>query len=121
MQMRIQHTCERNCSSIEPDSIDGCNNTNAIGQTMHNSINFFTLLSREAMSKGMGIGLKKSFDMIAAVINKLGFAVNEESLNFSTNGVRECTKYSSLVCPSHALTGIQHRVSTGERDSDQKL
>ncbi|KAE9382244.1 glycoside hydrolase family 114 protein [Stipitochalara longipes BDJ] len=97
MQTRIQYAKERGCSAIDPDNIDGYNNTNGIGLNPEDSVSFFKFLSTEAHSRGMGIGLKNSLDLIPHVLDDLDFAVNEQCLVFNTtSGISECTKYAPL-------------------------
>lgn len=96
MQSRIQYAKDQGCNAIDPDNMDGYNNLNGIGATPEDAINFFKFLSAEARSRGMGIGLKNSLDIIANVTAHMDFAVNEECLDWLNDGPSECTRYAPL-------------------------
>ena len=88
MQTRIQRAQDRGCSAIDPDNIDGYGNQNGIGATEADSIDYIKFLSAEARSRGMGIALKNSLEIVTEVIGEVDFAVNEQCIQYD-----ECDSY----------------------------
>ena len=91
MQARIQRAYDLGCNAIDPDNIDGYGNQNGIGATEADSIDYIKFLSGEARSRGMGLALKNSLEIIPSVINYIDFAVNEQCIQYG-----ECDSYTPL-------------------------
>jgi hypothetical protein len=103
MQTRIQYAKDRNCSAIDPDNIDGYSNPNGIGATPADAIDYIKFLSREARSRGMGLGLKNSLDIVPDVTSYVDFAVNEQCIQYN-----ECNKYNALFSSSLPVFNIEY-------------
>ncbi|KAE9365210.1 glycoside hydrolase family 114 protein [Stipitochalara longipes BDJ] len=122
MQDRIAKAHQKNCSAIDPDNIDAYGNQNGIGATMNDSISFMQFLADESHSRGMGIGLKNSLEILDSVSSIIDFAVNEECVKYG-----ECDSYTSFLAtgapvvnieyPNNEDPDVQHSFNKSEADS----
>ena len=121
MQMRIQRAADRGCSAVDPDNIDGYSNRNGIGGTKQDSIDYIKFLSAEARSRGMGLALKNSLEIVPDVINDVDFAVNEQCIQYD-----ECNAYEPFWALPTPLSvfNIEYPPHNGktwkEKDAEKK-
>ena len=72
-------------SRIEPDNIDGYQNSNGFDLTYDEQITYNTYLSNAAHSRNMSIALKNDLEQIDDLINLYDFMVNEECFTYKHN------------------------------------
>ncbi|KAE9980436.1 hypothetical protein EG327_006560 [Venturia inaequalis] len=90
MAKRIELAASKGCDAIDPDNIDAYGNTNGLGLTKADSIDFIKFLSATAASHGMSTGLKNGGDIAQSVLNDVQFAVNEQCVQFNECSVFDC-------------------------------
>lgn len=105
MQDRIQKAAEKNCSAIDPDNVDAFSekNQNGIGATKNDSILFVKFLADEAHSRGMGIALKNSLEILPDVSSIVDLAVNEQCMSFN-----ECGNYTKFLAAGKPVVNIEY-------------
>ena len=103
MQTRIATAAQKGCSAIDPDNIDVYGNKNGIGADQPNAIDFIQFLANEAHSRGMGIGLKNSIEILDNVSSIIDFAVNEECVKN-----QECDGYKNFLATGAPVVNIEY-------------
>ncbi len=86
MENRLDLAKSKGCDGVEPDNIDGYDNSSGFDLTFNNQLNYNTFLSNEAHKRGLSIGLKNDFEQARLLEPYFDFSVSEEC--FINN---ECT------------------------------
>ncbi|KXG48063.1 uncharacterized protein PGRI_019330 [Penicillium griseofulvum] len=92
MTSRLDMAKAKGCDGVDPDNIDAYGNSNGLGLTEGDSIDFLKFLARESHSRGMAIGLKNGGDIIGSVIEIMQWSVNEQCAEF-----KECGVYAAFT------------------------
>ncbi|KAJ5970920.1 uncharacterized protein N7479_000838 [Penicillium vulpinum] len=92
MQARLDVAVAKGCDGVDPDNIDGYDNTNGLGLTKTDAINYVNWLAGQAHSRGLSIGLKNSGDIIDSVIHNMQWCVNEQCAEYD-----ECDTYAAFI------------------------
>ncbi|PNY25782.1 Uncharacterized protein TCAP_04282 [Tolypocladium capitatum] len=77
MKERVRHAASKGCDAIDPDNMDGYNNTNGLGLKQSDSVSFIQFLRVEADRYNMSLGLKNAGEIVQDVLNITDFCVNE--------------------------------------------
>jgi hypothetical protein len=86
MATRIQMAKDKACDGVDPDNVDGYDNTNGLSLSPATAADFVKYLSQEAHSRGLSMGLKNAGDIINEVLPFLEWQVNEECVQYDDCG-----------------------------------
>lgn len=86
MTTRMDLAKSKGCDAIEPDNIDGYDNSNGLGLTAADQIDYNTFLAQTAHAKGLGIGLKNDVEQVSVLEPYFDFCINEECHDYNECG-----------------------------------
>lgn len=113
MTSRLDMAQKKGCDGVDPDNIDAYGNDSGLSLTEADSINYLNFLSSEAHSRGMSVGLKNGGDIIASVIERMQWSVNEQCAQYD-----ECDVYAAFTDVNKPVFHIEY---VGEIDVNTKL
>lgn len=115
MAARIQLAASKGCDAVDPDNVDGFQNTNGIGLTQADAIDYIRFLASTAAQLGLSMGLKNAGDLIPAVADVTHFAVNEECSTYE-----ECAIYAPFVAAGKPVLRIEYPESAPDVTDDDR-
>jgi hypothetical protein len=108
MKTRLDLAKKKGCDGVDPDNIDAYDNSNGLGLTKADAINYVTFLAKEADARGLAIGLKNGGDIIGSVINNMQWCVNEQCAQYD-----ECAMFDSFIQANKPVFHIEYPKSAG--------
>ena len=90
MATRLDLAVDKGCNAVEPDNVDGYANSNGLGLTAADQLDFNIWVAQQSHDRGLSVGLKNDVDQLAALEPHFDWALNEECYIYS-----ECTAYST--------------------------
>jgi len=103
MTARMDLAVSKGCDGIEPDNVDGYANSNGLGLTAANQIEYNKFLASEAHKRGLSIGLKNDLDQVSALVSYFDWALNEQC-----NEYGECAYLNPFVSAGKAVFGVEY-------------
>lgn len=107
MQARMAACKAKGFDAIEPDNIDGYQNSSGFPLTSTDQLVYNKMLADTAHSLGLSIGLKNDVDQIAQLEPWFDWALNEECYDYN-----ECGGYSAFVNAGKAVWIAEYRTLT---------
>jgi hypothetical protein len=107
MTARMDLAVTKGCDGVEPDNVDGYNNSTGFPLTAANQITFNKNLAAAAHARGLNVALKNDVDQLSQLVNDFDWALNEECFHYS-----ECGGYSAFVAQNKAVLGVEYTGST---------
>ena len=94
MKKRMDKAQALGCDGIDPDNVDGYSNKSGFPLTADDQVKYLKWLASEAHSRGMGIGLKNSLDLISKykLATVFDWAMNEQCYQYD-----ECDKLKPFI------------------------
>ncbi|PYI01132.1 hypothetical protein BO78DRAFT_25251 [Aspergillus sclerotiicarbonarius CBS 121057] len=122
MLERLELAKNKSCDGIDPDNVDGYDNSNGLGLTQADSIDYMNWMANEAHARNMSIGLKNAGAIIPSVINNMQWSVNEQCAEYE-----ECDTYAAFTQKNKPVFHIEYpkgddtnnnlSVSSSQKDS----
>ncbi|TID27408.1 glycoside hydrolase superfamily [Venturia nashicola] len=109
MTKRIELAASKGCDAIDPDNVDAYGNSNGLGMTKSDSIDFIKFLSATAASHGMSTGLKNGGDIAESVLDHVHFAVNEQCAQYN-----ECDVFNCMINAGKPVFHIEYPDEVGD-------
>lgn len=106
MQARLDLAKSRGCDGVEPDNVDGYANTNGLGLTKADQLDYNTFIAAQAHARGLSVGLKNALELVATLVSKFDWALNEECLKYN-----ECTALAPFVTANKAVLHCEYATS----------
>jgi hypothetical protein len=103
MQTRLDLAVEKGCDGVDPDNIDAYDNSNGLGLTRDDAINYVNWLASQAHSRGLSVGLKNGGDIIDSVLANMQWSVNEQCAQYS-----ECDTYAAFTEANKPVFHIEY-------------
>ncbi|KAJ2740402.1 hypothetical protein H4S06_006120 [Coemansia sp. BCRC 34490] len=103
MAARLDLAKSKGCDAVDPDNIDAYNNSNGLGLTKADAIDYINYLATEAHARGLAIGLKNSGEIVSSVIDNVEFSVNEQCAQYN-----ECSLYSAFTAKNKPVFHIEY-------------
>ena len=92
MAARMDLAKSKGCDGVEPDNVDGYDNSNGFGLTANDQIDYNTFLAQSAHDRNLAVGLKNDVEQVAALEPYFDFCVNEECHDYD-----ECDVLASFI------------------------
>jgi endo-alpha-1,4-polygalactosaminidase (GH114 family) len=109
MKDRIQLAYNKSCDGIDPDNVDGYQNTNGLDLTPQDAIDFISYLSNVSVPLNLTMGLKNAGDIIPAVIPIVHFSVNEQCVEN-----KECETFAAFIKAGKPVFHIEYPDKAGQ-------
>jgi hypothetical protein len=103
MTTRIELAKTKGCDGVDPDNVDGYSNTNGIGLTEDNAVDYMTFLANAAHSRGLSIGLKNAAGLVEKLLPSVEFHVNEQCVQYG-----ECDKFQPFIDAGKPVFHIEY-------------
>lgn len=103
MKSRLDLAKKKGCDGVDPDNIDAYDNSNGLGLTKADAINYVNFLAKEADARGLAIGLKYGGDIIGSVIDNMQWCVNEQCAQYN-----ECAMFDSFIQANKPVFHIEY-------------
>jgi len=78
MSERLSLAASKGCDGVDPDNVDAFDNSNGLGLTEEDAINYLTFLAIGAHGLNMSIGLKNAASIVNQTIDMMQWEVNEQ-------------------------------------------
>jgi hypothetical protein len=89
---------------VELDNVDGWTNDTGFPITRDHQRRYLRILAREAIQRGLSPGLKNALGLIPDVVDRFGWALNEQCLQYD-----ECGRYRPFVEAGKAVFVLEYR------------
>jgi hypothetical protein len=103
MRARLDLAEEKGCNGVDPDNMDGYDNSNGLGLTQADAVDYMTFLANEAHQRNISIGLKNAGTIIPNVIDFMQWSINEECVQYS-----ECSTYAPFITQNKPVFHVEY-------------
>ena len=107
MSARLDTAAQKNCDGVDPDNVDGYNNSTGFNLSYQDQIAYNTWLADQAHALGLAIGLKNDLDQIADLLPYFDWALNEQCFQYN-----ECDLLLPFVTANKPVFGIEYNSDT---------
>lgn len=118
MTTRIELAKTKGCDGVDPDNVDGYTNSNGVGLTQDDAVNYLTFLAGAAHSRGLSIGLKNAGGIVAQTLSIMDWEVNEQCVQYT-----ECDLFQPFIDAGKPVFHIEYpadapNVAASEKTAD---
>jgi hypothetical protein len=107
MKARLDMAKSKGCDGVEPDNVDGYDNSNGLGLTRQDQLDYNQFLATEGHARGLSVGLKNSLDLVPDLVGSFDWALNEECLKYT-----ECDSLQPFISAGKAVFHCEYSMST---------
>ncbi|MCY0965089.1 endo alpha-1,4 polygalactosaminidase [Parathalassolituus penaei] len=83
MANRMDLAVEKGCDGVEPDNMDGYQNTPGFALTASDQLTYNRKIANAAHERGLAVALKNDLDQIETLVDYFDFAVNEQCFEYN--------------------------------------
>jgi hypothetical protein len=106
MTARMQMCRNKGFDAVEPDNVDGFQNSTGFPLTGDQQIAYNTNIATTAHTLGLSVALKNDVDQLAQLAPLFDFALNEECARYN-----ECAGYSAFTSVGKAVWNVEYQSS----------
>lgn len=106
MKKRLDLAVQKGCDGVEPDNVDGYQNSSGFPLTATHQKDYLKFLAAEAHARGLSIGLKNALGLVPALVGSFDWALNEQCLEFD-----ECGELAPFVQAGKAVFHVEYASS----------
>jgi len=107
MRKRLDRAAAQHCDGVEPDNVDGYQNSPGFPLTASTQLAYNRFLATEAHARGLSVGLKNDGDQIVQLIDSFDWALNEQCFQYT-----ECDKLAPFIDASKAVFQVEYGSSS---------
>jgi hypothetical protein len=107
MKARLDTAKSKGCDGVEPDNVDGYDNSNGLGLTEADGTDYLLFLATESHARGLSVGLKNSLGLVSKVVSSFDWALNEECLKYD-----ECDSLAPFISADKAVFHCEYAQTT---------
>jgi hypothetical protein len=107
MKGRLDLATSQGCDGVEPDNVDGFDNSNGLGLTEDDQLDYNRFLASEAHARGLSVGLKNSLGLVSSLVSSFDWALNEECLKYD-----ECETLVPFIAAGKAVFHCEYGTNT---------
>src|SRR5205085_2177089 len=101
---RLDLAAQKGCDGVEPDNVDGYQNSPGFSLTAGTQLDFNRFIASEAHTRGLSVGLKNDTDQLADLVDSFDWALNEQCYDYN-----ECDGYSNtFIAAGKAVLNAQY-------------
>ena len=100
---RLDHAVSIGCDGVEPDNMDGYQNSNGLGLNATEQLAYNRFIADEAHARGLSVGLKNDLDQLEALEAWFDWALNEECHAYD-----ECERYEVFLTAGKAVFHVEY-------------
>ena len=109
MKKRLDRAVARGCDGVEPDNVDGYQNTTGFDLTAADQTDFNRFLAKEAHDRGLSVGLKNALGLVAQLEPDFDWALNEECVAH-----KECSELAPFLAANKAVFHVEYVNASSE-------
>jgi len=109
MTARLDLAVSKGCDGVEPDNVDEYTNTNGLGITAADQLDFNKFIAQQAHSRGLSVGLKNDLDQIPSLVTYFDWVLDE-----SCNEFDECDTLDPFTKANKAVFGAEYTGSASK-------
>jgi hypothetical protein len=109
MTARLDLALSKGCDGVEPDNVDEYENTNGLGITAADQLDFNTFIANEAHARGLSVGLKNDLDQVSTLMPNFDWALDEQC-----NQYDECDMLDPFITAGKAVFGTEYSGSASK-------
>lgn len=103
MTRRLDLAVSKGCNGVDPDNVDGYSNTNGLGLTQQDSIDYMNFLADETTKRNLSIGLKNANAIVPNLVDRMQWSVNEECHHYD-----ECEDFSAFIEQGKPVFNVEY-------------
>jgi hypothetical protein len=107
MKARLATAKSKGCDGVEPDNVDGYDNSNGLALTKQDQLGYNRFLATEGHAQSLSVGLKNSLGLVTSLVSSFDWALNEECLKYS-----ECDALAPFIAAGKAVFHCEYASST---------
>lgn len=104
MQKRLDLAKQKGCDGVEPDNVDGYQNSTGFPLKGGDQLAYNKMLATEAHKRGLSIGLKNDLDQVKDLVNHFDWALNEECVKYN-----ECSMLTPFIQAGKAVFHVDYK------------
>lgn len=106
MTARLDLAVSKGCDGVEPDNVDSYSNSNGLGLTAADQLDFNRFIASESHKRGLSVGLKNDLDQVRSLVTYFDWALNEQCHEYG-----ECDYLTPFVTAGKAVFGVEYQGS----------
>lgn len=103
MTERLDLAVSKGCDGVEPDNVDEYTNSNGLGITAADQLDFNTFIATQAHQRGLSVGLKNDLDQVTALVSYFDWVLDEQCNEFD-----ECDTLKPFHTANKAVFGAEY-------------
>jgi endo-alpha-1,4-polygalactosaminidase (GH114 family) len=115
MSARLALAASKGCDGVDPDNVDAYDNTNGLGLTTADAVDYLTFLAIGAHSLNMSLGLKNGGTIVNATIDMMQWEVNEQCVEYT-----ECALFQPFIAAGKPVFHIEYPKDAPSISTTQK-
>ncbi|MEU9303563.1 endo alpha-1,4 polygalactosaminidase [Streptomyces sp. NPDC048269] len=105
MAKRFDMCRDKGFDAVEPDNMDGYENTSGFPLTAEDQLRYNRLIAKLAHDRGLAVGLKNDLDQIPQLVGEFDFAVNEQCAQYG-----ECERLTPFIEAGKAVFHVEYEL-----------
>lgn len=114
MEARLDLAASKGCDAVEPDNVDGYQNTTDLDLSETDQIDYNRFLAGEAHARALSIGLKNAVGLVDTLEADFDWALNESCLEYD-----ECAMLRPFIDAGKAVFHAEYVDAIGEASAKQ--
>ncbi|KAE9366181.1 glycoside hydrolase family 114 protein, partial [Stipitochalara longipes BDJ] len=103
MATRIQMAKDKSCDGVDPDNVDGYDNSNGLSLSPASAADFIKYMAHEAHSRGLSMGLKNAGGIANEVLSFVEWQVNEQCVQYN-----DCDQLAPFIAQNKPVFHIEY-------------
>jgi hypothetical protein len=108
MLARLDMAAQKKCDGVEPDNVDGYDNSNGLGLTANDAVDYINFLTQAAHSRNLAIGLKNSGSIVSSVVDTVEYCVQEQCVQYN-----DCQEFQPFIQKNKPVFHVEYSGSSG--------
>jgi len=103
LEARLDLAVSKGCTGIEPDNVDGYDNTTGFALSGADQLAFNRFLATQAHARGLSVSLKNDLDQVNELVADFDWALCEQCYEYD-----ECSLLSPFSAAGKAVFGVEY-------------
>jgi len=107
MRARLDRAVTSHCDGVEPDNVDGFQNSSGFPLTAATQLDYNRFLATEAHARDLSVGLKNDIDQATELAGDFDWALNEQCFQYD-----ECDTLTPFIAADKAVFQVEYGSAT---------
>jgi hypothetical protein len=103
MLARLDLAAKKKCDGVEPDNVDGFDNSNGLGLTQNDAVDYVTFLANAAHARNLAVGLKNAGSIVPRLVNTVDYSVQEECVQYG-----DCLDFQPFIQQNKPVFHVEY-------------